>query len=86
MWASLKPADQVFKAASAFVGRSAALWKRLYTTDVRPHLEYAVQSCCPYTRRDIATLEKVPRRATRLPKNLSSLAYDEKCSRLGLKA
>ena len=51
--ASLKPADQVFKAASkanqvlgslkkAFVGRSAALWKRLYTTCVRPHLEYAV--------------------------------------------
>ena len=93
--ASLKLADQVFKAAlkanqvlgslkKAFVGRSAALWKRLYTTYVRPHLEYAVQAWCPYTRRDIATLEKVQRIATRLPKNLSSLAYDERCSRLGL--
>ena len=51
-----KPHDQVSKAPSTankvlamlknmFVSRDAGLWKRLYITYVRPHLEYAVQAC-----------------------------------------
>ena len=64
----LKPHDQICKAVSTakkvlgvlkstFVSKDAGLWKRLYTTYVRPHIEYAVQARIPYVVRDVKTLE-----------------------------
>ena len=51
--------DQVRHAASkankvlgmllkTFVSRESDLWKKLYISLVRPHLEYAVQAWCSY--------------------------------------
>ena len=89
----LKPHDQVCKTASTanrvlgmlkntFVSRDPELWKRLYTTYVRPHLEYAIQVWNPYAKKDVATLEKVQRRATKIPHLLKHLTYEERLHNL----
>ena len=90
----LKPHDQVCKAASmankvlgmlkSTFSRDAGLWKRLYTTYVRPHLEYAVQAWNPYATKDVKTLEKVQRRATKVPHLLRHLTYEERLHNLNL--
>ena len=84
----LKLQDQVCKAASTanrvlgmlkntFVSRNPELWKRLYTTYVRPHLEYAVQVWNPYAKKDVAAFEKVQRRDTKISHILKNLIYEE---------
>ena len=91
----LKPRSQVHKAASRanmvlallrniFVSRDPILWKKLYTTYVRPHLEYAVAAWNPYTIEDKRTLEKVQRRATSVTKCMEGLTYEERLLNLGL--
>jgi hypothetical protein len=67
-----------------FLSRDVELWTSLYRTYVRPHLEFAVSAWNPYLRRDVAILEKVQRRVTRLPTALRSVQYDERLERMGL--
>ena len=59
-------------------------FKILYTTYVRPHLEYCIQAVGPFTKKDIEILEKVQRRATKLVKGIRDLSYSERLQRLKL--
>ena len=52
-----------------FVSRETDLWKELFTYMIRPHLKYPVQVWNARLIGDIATLEEVQRKATKIPKN-----------------
>jgi hypothetical protein len=56
----------------------------LYTTYVRPHLDYCVQAWSPYFAKDVALLESVQRRASRLLPHLKPLPYVDRLKCLGL--
>ena len=58
--------------------------KNLYTSYVRPHLEYASPVCSPFRVKDIKILEDVQRRATKLVPELKNLEYHERLIKLGL--
>ena len=63
---------------------SKELFVFLYTTYVRPHLEYCVPIWTPYLVRDIEVLEKVQKRATKLIKGYEKLPYDQRLKSLGI--
>jgi len=56
----------------------------LYKTFVRPHLEYCASIWSPHLARDIDTLEKVQRRATKLVPSISTLSYELRLNALNL--
>jgi hypothetical protein len=64
--------------------RSKDIIVPLYKSLVRPQLEYCIQAWSPYLKKDIAALEKVQRRATRMIPELSGLSYDERLKECGL--
>ena len=66
------------------VSRDAYIWKQMYTTYVRPHLEYAIQAWRPHRLGEINTLEKVQRRATKVPTQLRDMTYVDRCLKLKL--
>ena len=49
----------------AFICRDPFLWKDLYVSLVRPHLENDVQAWSPFLEDDIKKIEKVQERAIR---------------------
>ena len=57
---------------------------RLYTSMVRPHLEYANQIWHPRYKKDIASLENVQKRATKLIPEIKDLSYKERLQYLKL--
>ena len=56
----------------------------LYKSYVRPHLEFAIQAWSPHLKKDIQTLEKVQRRATRHIQGMENLTYQERLESTGL--
>ena len=68
----------------AFTFKDKELMKQLYTSMVRPHLEYAVQSWSPYLKKDIYALEQIQRRATRIIPEISHLPYEDRLKALNL--
>ena len=93
--ANLKYDAQVSKSASkansmlvilkrTFVTRNVDIWKKLYTTYVRPQLEFAVSAWNPYLKKDISTLEKVQQRATKVSPAIKNLIYENRLQALKL--
>ncbi|KAF7239217.1 RNA-directed DNA polymerase from mobile element jockey [Varanus komodoensis] len=82
----------VVKRANATLGciaRSVACRSRevllpLYTTLVHPQLEYRAQLWAPHYRKDIARLESVQRRTTKLVAGLQGMDYEARLRELGL--
>ncbi|XP_076061638.1 uncharacterized protein LOC143037386 [Oratosquilla oratoria] len=67
-----------------FTTMDESMFKNLFVSLVRPHLEYANQVWCPYKKRDIAAVEAVQRRATKMVPGLRTLTYPERLKKLGL--
>lgn len=92
---NLKPSQQcseVVKKANmlvGFIGRSIEYKSKstivtLYNSLVRPILEYCVQAWCPYYQKDIAKLERVQRRVTKMIPSLRNKPYEERLKELDL--
>ncbi|CAH8478195.1 unnamed protein product [Dicrocoelium dendriticum] len=69
--------------------RSFCTWSkeiatRLFTSIVRPVLEYGSPAYCPLTKGEIHKLERVQHIATRLIPGLQGVPYEERCRQLGL--
>ncbi len=70
--------------ARTFSSRDVSLWKTLYVSLVRPHLEFASTVWNPYLKCDIEAIEKVQKRATKIPLSLRNLTYDKRLEKWGL--
>ena len=92
---NFKFGDHISKIASranSIVGRikrtfsymDKEMFKSLFNTMVRPHLEYCVQSWSPYLQKDIRILEQVQRRATNIVPELQGMQYEDRLKALGL--
>ena len=60
------------------------MFKRLFTSIVRPHLEYGACVWNPHHKRLIKMIEDVQRRATKTVPGLSSLTYQERLKKIGI--
>ena len=56
----------------------------LYKAIFRPHLEYCIQAWRSYRKKDIDTLERIQRRATKMIPELRDLSYEERLKECGL--
>ena len=63
---------------NTFCHRGAELWSKLYSVYVRPLLEFGIQAWNPYLSQDINILEKIQRRATRIPHATKGMTYVER--------
>ena len=64
--------------------RNVDLWKQLYISLVRRHLEFKFSLCNPYPHGDISILEKVQRRASKIPTKLKNLSYEDRLKIWGI--
>ena len=67
-----------------FTSRDSDLWKMLYISLVRPHLEFASTVWNPYLKGDIDILERIQRKATRIPASMRGLEYEDRLKKWGL--
>ena len=60
------------------------MFRNLYKTIVRRHLEYATTVCTPLFKKDMIAIENIQRRATKLVISVKNLTYLERLRKLGL--
>ena len=68
----------------SFHFRDRHVFVRLYTTYVRPHLEFSSPAWAPSTEADKECLERVQRKAVGMVSGLESHVYEERLAELGL--
>ena len=68
----------------SFLSRDKVIFKNLYTTYVRPHLEFTSQAWNPWHSKDIELLEDIQRKFVRNVTGLTGTTYEEKLVELGL--
>ena len=68
----------------AFKHMNQDIFKKLFCSHVRPHVEYAVQFWSPYLRKHINQVEQVQRRATKSIPGFRNLSYKERLIKLDL--
>ena len=94
---NLKPSKQCSTAANraravlnqitrSFHYRDRHVFKRLYTTYVRPHMEFSVSAWAPTLTQDIDILENVQKTAVNMINGLESATYEDKLRELGLQS
>jgi ribonuclease P/MRP protein subunit RPP40 len=68
----------------SFTYMDAQLMKQLFTTMVRPHLEYGNVVWHPYLRQEIDMIEAVQHRATKIVPGYSKLSYEKRLRKMKL--
>lgn len=74
----------IYLIQKAFTNNSVEMMKKIYTTFIRPKLEYAHIVWNPYFVKDIETLERVQRKFTKIPNALRDTPYQERLAIFGL--
>ena len=68
----------------SFVHLDTDMFKKLFTSIVRPHLEYGAPIWNPHRKKLINTIENVQRRASKQVPGLSQLSYQERLKTINL--
>ena len=76
--AANKARGELFKLRNGVTCRKRSVFLPMYSSIVRPHLEYCVQAWAPYYQKDIDCLEKVQRLATRMIEGQVGKAYEQR--------
>ena len=79
-----KANSMIYLVKNCFKYLDAEMFKTLYKTLIRPHLEYASPIWSPITKCEILRLEGVQRRATKLIPELQNLPYTDRLKHLKL--
>ncbi len=79
-----RPHAALFLIRRSFATLTQTIFIPLYSTQVRPHLEYAIQASSPYLKKDFDHLERLQRIATRMGKGCRDLSYEERREKLNL--
>ena len=67
-----------------FTCKNKSVTIKLYKSLVKPHLDYCIQAWRPHLVKDLETIERVQRRATRMMEECRGRSYEERLKMTGL--